>query len=143
MENEEVFEGTPQGPVEHYVMNNTLFRDYFLRFASKSEAVSVMHQAGLTSDRMDPQTGRPVTDPYDSTRIVQDIVSTSEKITVVVVGDVVKQAEVLDSDGKLVSPVVYAQGYHVNLRVCCKHSLPEVLIPFTIEPPSSPVNVFF
>ena len=133
----------PQGPVEHYTMNDRHFKDYYLKFASKSEATSVMQHAGLTVDRTDPETGRVVTDPYDSSKAVQDIASTSEKISIVIVGDIVKQYADYDEEGRLTSPAVYAAGYHINLRVCCNHALPEVLIPFTIEPPTTPVNVFF
>ena len=99
------------------------FTDYYLKFADKAEADSVLYtEVPVEWDRTDPDNPVPIKwerqQNYRNTDILPKVVLTPATF---------------DSEGKELTPAVYEEGYFANVRLLNDED-GDSLEPFAVEP---------
>lgn len=115
-----------------------MITDYFLKFASKEEAVQVFSTIPEhTYTPYDFETNQPLN--------TLEIVQQTNTFSIDEVGEIYKGGT-YDEEGNVIEPPTKLEGYHYNYRVNYGNQ-PEIPLPVELEPylvtPKKPKRTFF
>jgi hypothetical protein len=103
-----------------------MITDYFLKFASKEEALQVFSTIpDHTYTPYDPETNQS----HNSL----EITTQTETFAIDVVGILYEDDGVYDDEGNMITPPTQIQGYHYNYRLIYGNK-PEIPLPVELEP---------
>ena len=116
-----------------------MLTDYFLKFASKEEAIQVFSTIpDHTYTPYDPETNEPLP--------ILEIATQSETFAIDEVGVLYEDDGVYDDEGDVITPPTQIDAYHYNYRVLYGNG-PEIPLPVELEPylvtPENPQRTFF
>jgi hypothetical protein len=116
-----------------------MITDYFLKFASKEEAIQVFSTIPEhTYTAYDPETNEPLD--------TVEVVTQTETFAIDEVGILYENDGVYDDEGNVITPPTQIDAYHYNYRVLYGNS-PEIPLPVELEDyvviPENPQRTFF
>lgn len=116
-----------------------MLTDYFLKFASKEEAIQVFSTIPEhTYTPYNPETNEPLD--------TLEVTSQTETFAIDEVGILYEDDGVYGEEGNVITPPTQIEGYHYNYRTVYG-SKPEIPLPTELEPylvtPQTPQRTFF
>jgi hypothetical protein len=115
-----------------------MYSDYFLKFASKDEALQVFSTIPEhTHTPYDPETNQPLES--------LEITTQTETFAIDEVGILYNKDGVYNEIGEVITPPTQIEGYHYNYRTLYGNK-PEIPLPVELEPyvvtPQNPQRTF-